>query len=340
MKKNITSLFSFGLTTIGLSTLSISCRTTRNSGEGNLSHADQTSASIQLDEAKRQKNLESIASMEEKNKYEGHATIFSTFGSGGGGCGPSEEVIMKETDGRKAWVALNVFNTPGYHENLPSFKPNAIPRPIPVDMKGLMGLYQNGQNCGRWIRASFPFEGKTVSTSFVVTDSCGDGNLWCRDDPGHVDLSVYEIARMVVPQNASCYSLEEARKNIGWKCFNLNWENMRVNWEYIDPPHDDKSILFHWHNRAKLDWHSVIVSRLKNGISGLQVKGDKGWYDLKNESDAGQRFQLPAQQNNYEVKVLDRLGKPYPGSYTFSFPADKCKAECGQFVPAQATYHP
>lgn len=275
-----------------------------------------------------------IDQMVSRNQFKGHGTIFSTFGGGGGACGISEEIIAKETGGRLAWVALNVFNTPDYTVDrlADRFDPHLITRPVQNPME--RGLYENGNHCGRWIRAKFQVGGSTYTSTFVVADSCGDGNEWCRSSPGHVDLSVYEVARLATPERADCYSLEEARANQGWGCYGLEWPNADVEWEFIESPNPPDNIFFHWFINANPQWHAVTVSNLKNGISGLQYNKDGVWQDLKMDSDAGQRFALPWGVDTYQLRVKDRNGKLYPHTYTMTFPTEECTPSCGRFIPA------
>src|SRR5258707_9261474 len=128
----------------------------------------------------------------------GNATWFTGLGSPYGGCGLPQSALDTQN-----FLALNVQNSPGSYSNLP--------RPISAANASELGMFDNGLNCGRWVRvtigsnctgindgapgqpfcrngsfAADQFNGATLD--FVVADSCDDGNAWCKDDPYHVDL--------------------------------------------------------------------------------------------------------------------------------------------------------
>ena len=44
---------------------------------------------------------------------------------------------------------------------------------------------------GNWQKDEF--SGATLD--FIVTDSCQDGNRWCRDDTNHLDLKTEALAK-------------------------------------------------------------------------------------------------------------------------------------------------
>ena len=332
MKRVLATLASYNVLLVA------SCKTADSPAQSRTLAKDPADlAKVLPDPVLQQKAKSNLDFMVRQNKFSGHGTIFSTFGGGWGACGISEEIIAKETGGRYAWVALNVFNTPGYTVAKlgDAFDPHLITRPVQNDLE--RSLYDNGNHCGRWIRATFKVGDVAYTSTFVVADSCGDGNEWCRDDPGHVDLSVYEVARLAAPDSANCYSLEDARANIGWACYQLPWPNATVDWEFIESPNPADNILFHWYINANPQWHAITVSGLKNGISGLQYRKDGGWTDLKMDSDAGLRFALPWGSDTYEIRVKDRLGQLYPNTYKVTFPTADCTPSCGSFIPANPT---
>jgi hypothetical protein len=115
----------------------------------------------------------------------GNATWFDALGSPFGGCGVPQRDLETQN-----WLALNVYDTPGDY--------TMYNRPMPEgDPK--IGLWNNGHNCGRWIRitigdrcangsndgnpgAGFCHSGGTwtadeyngATLDFLVADSCGD----------------------------------------------------------------------------------------------------------------------------------------------------------------------
>lgn len=124
----------------------------------------------------------------------GNATWFAGLGQPYGGCG----VPQKHIDSND-FVALNVFHSP--------HKYDMWKRPLPDSERNKMGVWNNGRNCGRWVRVTIgdfcsgtndgaagkPFcrDGKGwvrdaysgAMLDMVVADSCADSNSWCRDSP-------------------------------------------------------------------------------------------------------------------------------------------------------------
>src|SRR5256885_4816564 len=159
----------------------------------------------------------------------GNATWFDALGQPYGGCGLPQSALDSQD-----FVALNVFNTPHNY--------GGFPRPLPAgDPK--IGMWDNGHNCGRWVRVSIgdfctgtndgapnqPFcrNGSFVSDKYngatltmIVADSCADGNAWCRDDPNHLDLAHASLNRFV--QNGTPVGDMDP----------LHWNNRHISWEF------------------------------------------------------------------------------------------------------------
>src|SRR5688500_6503891 len=71
----------------------------------------------------------------------GNATYFDALGSPYGGCGlPQAELDSQH------FVALNVLNTPGDY--------SSYTRPIPPSQASKIGAFDNGRNCGRYVRVA------------------------------------------------------------------------------------------------------------------------------------------------------------------------------------------
>src|SRR4051812_41199060 len=71
----------------------------------------------------------------------GNATYFAGLGSPYGGCGLPQSALDSQN-----FVALNVFATPGdygWHQ-----------RPIPASMSNIIGSFDNGLNCGRYVQVT------------------------------------------------------------------------------------------------------------------------------------------------------------------------------------------
>ena len=115
---------------------------------------------------------------------------------------------MPESEiGYPHYLALNVQKTPNDYGTY-------LSRPIADQSR--VGLFDNGHNCGRYARVSIgryctgvnsgnpgsPWcsggswvtdELTGASLDFIVTDSCQDGNRWCRDDEFHTDLKTSSL---------------------------------------------------------------------------------------------------------------------------------------------------
>ncbi|WP_432840857.1 hypothetical protein [Dactylosporangium sp. CA-092794] len=161
----------------------------------------------------------------------GNATYFDGLGSPYGGCGMPQPELETQN-----FVALNVFDTPG--------DGTMYTRPLPAAQASKMGLWNNGRNCGRWVRVRIgdyctgtndgalgqPFcrNGSWTADAYndgtldmLVADSCGDPNGWCRDDPYHLDLSKDSLNRFA--RNGT--PLADLYPN--------HWNNRHVSWQFI-----------------------------------------------------------------------------------------------------------
>jgi hypothetical protein len=121
---------------------------------------------------------------------QGIGTNFDNVGSPYGGCGVPASQIESSN-----YVALNVINTPNDYRDLSAM---GLERPIPPEYAYLIGAWNNGLNCGRWVTVTIgdfctgPNSGSPGSGGFcagyqwiadefndatlnmVVTDSCTD----------------------------------------------------------------------------------------------------------------------------------------------------------------------
>jgi len=71
----------------------------------------------------------------------GNATWFTGLGSPYGGCGLPQANLDSQN-----FLALNVQNSPGNYSD--------VPRPISAANAALLGMFDNGLNCGRWIQVT------------------------------------------------------------------------------------------------------------------------------------------------------------------------------------------
>ncbi|WP_410672491.1 cellulose binding domain-containing protein [Amycolatopsis sp. cmx-4-68] len=261
----------------------------------------------------------------------GYATHFDALGAPYGGCGLPQEMLDAPD-----FVALNVYNTPGDY----SF----YPRPLPPSQAAKIGLWDNGRNCGRFVQVTIgdyctgvndgapgqPFcrNGSWVTDGYagaqltmVVADSCGDANAWCRDDPGHLDLSTASLNRFV--------------KN-GVPVGDLNpahWNNRRISWSYVAAPAYTGDLKLGFLQGAQRYWTAIAVSHLPNGVHGVEYLGADGtWQQAQPDSDMGQAFLIgptATAGTAYAIRVLDASDALVNDGrvYRFGLP-DQCLSGC------------
>jgi hypothetical protein len=261
----------------------------------------------------------------------GNATHFDGLGSPYGGCGlPQSQLDAQD------FVALNVFNTPGDYSM-------SYPRPLPASLADKMGLWDNGQNCGRFVQVSIgdyctgtndgaagqPFcrNGSWVSDDYngatltmVVADSCADPNAWCRDDPYHLDLDTASLGRF--QKNGTAVSgLAD------------HWNNRHVSWNFVPAPNYSGDIKIGFLQGAQPYWGAVAISHLANGIHGVQYYSGGGWHDAQMNGDMGESYILSPTTSGgtqFTIRVADITGSYINGGrqYTFSLPSSCTGGGC------------
>lgn len=190
-------------------------------------------------------------------EYEGVGTFFDGLGTPYGGCGIPEGNLESPH-----YVALNVQNTPQDYETY--FK-----RPF-SDIPAI-GAWNNGLNCGRWVRVkigdyclgaangglpgtgiceggqwiSDEFNGATLD--MLVTDSCQDGNVWCRDSQYHLDLRTSSLPHFM-----------KEGQPIGDAIFQ-KWNNRMLSWEYVSAANYQGDISIGFRENAHRDWFPAIA---------------------------------------------------------------------------------
>jgi hypothetical protein len=222
----------------------------------------------------------------------GNATYFDGLGAPYGGCGLPQAELETQN-----FVALNVFNTPG--------DSTFYTRPLPPSMADKMGIWNNGHNCGRWVQVKIadyctgtndgalgqPFcrNGSWTNDGYnggvlnmIVADSCGDANSWCRDDPYHLDLSKDSLNRFV--KNGA--PLGDLYPN--------HWNNRHVDWSFVPAPAYSGDIQIGFLSGAQRWWPAVSVSRLANGIHGVEYFADGTWHAAQMNGDMSQSFSSAA----------------------------------------------
>lgn len=266
----------------------------------------------------------------------GSATYFDGLGSPYGGCGIPQSELETQN-----FVALNVYDTPGDY----SF----YPRPLPDSNSAKIGAWDNGRNCGRWVRVkvsdyctgvndgapnqAFCRNGSWVGDAYngatldmIVADSCGDSNAWCRDDPYHLDLSKDSLNKFV--RNGS---------PVG-DMYPSHWNNRRLSWSYIPAPGYTGDIEIGFMKGAQRYWPAIAVSNLPNGIHGVEYYTGGAWVAAKMNSDMGQSFIIGGTASGgtqFQIRVRDASDAPVANGRVYSFELPQsCSSTCGDAYTA------
>lgn len=261
----------------------------------------------------------------------GNATWFTNLGAPYGGCGLPQDGLETQN-----WLALNVFDTPGDY--------TFYPRPLTGANASKIGMWDNGRNCGRWVRVTisdycsggvndgarnqaFCRGGQWVADKYngatldmLVADSCGDDNGWCRDDPYHLDLAKDSI-NTFVKDGVPVGDLEPG-----------HWGNRHVSWNFIPAPDYTGDIEIGFVKGAQRWWGAISVNHLQNGIHGLEYFSGGSWSAGEMITDMGQAFvikPLTEGGTDYRIRVRDVTDTLINGGreYSFSMPA-ACGSEC------------
>lgn len=268
----------------------------------------------------------------------GNATHFDALGSPYGGCGLPQQYLDSQN-----FVALNVYNTPGDY----SFYPRPVTDPAKV------GMWDNGLNCGRWVKvtigdyctgvndgaANQPFcrNGSWVSDEYngatltmVVADSCGDSNAWCRDDPYHLDLATDSLNRFIKD---------------GAPVGDMNpdhWNNRQVHWQFVPAPDYSGDISIGFLRGAQVWWPAIAISHLPNGIHGVDYYTDGAWHAAQMNSDMGESYIIDGTTSGadtFQIRVHDADDALLNGGrvYSFSLPS-ACSSQCSAaYTPVSYT---
>ncbi|MGL1885858.1 MAG: expansin-like protein [Reichenbachiella sp.] len=253
------------------------------------------------------------------------------------------------------FVALNVFDSPQNYQEPGAFGP----RPLVGDALQSMGMYSNGFNCGRWIEitmgdecdSQFENSGR-IGTSVcndnqgwysddyngakmyaIVTDQCSDGNMWCRDSRGHLDIHTESLNAFQYEDGTYVDPIAVFTEHDQWHTKAYN--NRKVSWKFVNTPKYRGDIHIWYTEGSKEEWKRVLITNLPNGISGvaqglIDAQGDTTWADARQEGDMGQQWILPdPQQIETIIKVKDVDGNfVFDGRiYNAPFPA-ACGIEC------------
>jgi expansin (peptidoglycan-binding protein) len=153
----------------------------------------------------------------------------------------------------------------------------------------------------------------------LVADSCGDANAWCRDDPNHLDLSKNSINRFI-------------RNGTPVGDLLNNWNNRQVSWSFVPAPDYAGDIQIGFLQGAQTWWGAVSISRLPNGIHGVEYFAGGMWRSAQMNGDMGQSYVLAPTVTGgteFRMRVRDVTDALLGGGrvYTFSLPGS-CSPQC------------
>jgi hypothetical protein len=264
--------------------------------------------------------------------HTGNATWFDNLGSPYGGCGLAQSVLDTQH-----FVALNVQDTPGDYSTM-------LSRPISSANASKIGMFDNGLNCGRWVRvvigdycngtndgaAGQPFcrggSGWVEDTYngaelyMIIADSCQDGNAWCRDDRYHVDLA-----------HASLNQFVKDGQPVGDMEPN-HWNNRQVHWQFVEAPDYSGDIKIGFIMNAQVWWSAIAITHLRNGIHGVDYYDGSSWVKAEMNADMGQSFIIEptvSGGSDYRIRVYDVNDQLINNGriYDFSYP-ESCGGNC------------
>lgn len=268
--------------------------------------------------------------------FTGVATYFDGLGTPYGACGVPQNLVDSEN-----FVALNVYHSPGVG--------TMWPRPITNANSAIIGEYNNGLNCDRWMKVTImenciggindgalgqafcrnggQWQNDIYSEStlyMVVTDACGDNNGWCRDSRYHLDLhrpSLPRFSKNGVPST---------------NMFPTQWNNRMLKWEYVKAPNYKGDVDIYFMQAAQTYWPAIMINHLENGIHGVEQKINGQWVTVSMNSDMGQSYILNSGPGPYTIRIKDADGNYVKNGreYTFNNP---CSSPCSPAV-TPATY--
>jgi hypothetical protein len=208
------------------------------------------------------------------------------------------------------FVALNVFNSPGIYQQWT--------RPITGADLQHMGEFENGYNCGRWVRVTMgencdglndgardqPFcrngagwyddQYSGAILDMIVADSCGDDNAWCRDSQYHLDFSRHSLNEFEISGTPVGDLLPD------------HFNNRRISWQYIEAPDYDGDIRIFFMQSAQQYWPAILITNLRNGIHAVEQLINDNWITVERNHDMGQSFILePVISGPFEIRIRD-----------------------------------
>lgn len=270
--------------------------------------------------------------------YTGMSTWFAGIGGTHyGGCGMAQADLDSQDH-----IALNVQNSPGDYSTFHD-------RPISSEHADEIGLFDNGRNCGRWVRVVLgdycngindgakdqPFcrdgegwvadEYNGAELYLVVADSCHDGNAWCRDDYYHVDISVYSLNKFKLNG-----------QEVG-DMYPDHYNNRRVHWEFVEAPNYSGDIRIGFIKDTQVYWPVIAISHLRNGLHGVDYWDGSSWVMAGMNDDLGHTYLIGPTSvsgegvpgSDYRIRVYDADDQLINNGriYNFSYPSS-CGGNC------------
>lgn len=239
---------------------------------------------------------------------EGVGTHFQALGQPYGGCGVPDAILTQE--GASAYVALNAFHSPGDYRSAGSFGK----RPLQGQDTVWRGAYEDGRNCGRWIEIELGDDclvpnggakGETVCGNetgwvsddrngavlyAVVADECTDDNVWCRDVAGHLDIHTPALNEFRMPNGdgiAPYAFLQDGQ----W--VTSDWNNRKLRWRFVEAPQKGQDVQIFYTEGSQDYWQRILITRLPNGIHGVEQKVGDEWIPATMGAAMGQMWILP-----------------------------------------------
>lgn len=272
-----------------------------------------------------------VISLQSTAQVTGVATHFDALGAPYGGCGVPQDLLETQN-----FVALNVFDTPGNYQ--------MYTRPLTGANLQYLGEFNNGLNCGRWLKVTMgancqgtndgarnqPFcrgtGAKWVDDQYsgavlymLVADACGDDNAWCRDSPYHLDMAT------------SSLNLFEKNGTTVKTMYPSAFNNREIEWEYVEAPDYEGDIAIYFIKGAEQYWPAIMVNHLPNGIHGIEQKIGNSWVKAEMNSDMGQSYILKSATFPLRIRIVDANDQLLNNGreYFFNFPA-ACGSKCSQ----------
>ncbi|MEU8470537.1 hypothetical protein AB0F30_21955 [Streptomyces sp. NPDC029006] len=248
----------------------------------------------------------------------GYATHFDGLGKPFGACGIPQSALRTND-----FAALNTAN--GYGS------------------RARTGQYDRGHNCGRWVRVQLgqfcsggtndgaphkPFcRGGTLrpnhytgaTLTLLVADRCSDPNAWCRESPGHLDLSTASLGHFR-KNGAVVTGLKE------------RWTNPVVSWSFVHAPNYHGDITIGFLQGAKTSYSAIAIAHLPDGIHGVDHLTGGAWHKASNRDTAGQAFVIAATHSggtHFRIRVHSANDALIQGgrNYSFDLPSG-CRDGC------------